>query len=145
MSTVNYIVVHCSDSPNNRVDRRFDSAGQINEWHKEKGWAGIGYHYVIDENGHRANGRPIFQGTKTFWQGAHVKGFNRKSIGICLVGENYFHPEQMETLRNTIDELLKIWPDARVVGHRDLDPRKTCPGFDASDWYYNNPESTDEL
>lgn len=133
--TVNYIVVHCSDSPNNRVDRRLDGAGALHRWHLEKGWSGIGYHAVIDESGVLAYGRPVFSDTKEFWEGAHVLGHNHDSIGICLIGADYFHPEQLETLRRQIDFYLTIWPDAQVVGHCNLDPNKTCPNFDVAHWY----------
>lgn len=132
---VKYIVVHCSDSPNNRVDLRLDTAGDIHRWHKKKGWDGLGYHFVIDENGNTANGRPIFPDTGEFWQGAHVKAHNHESIGICLIGKEYFHPEQLNTLRDQIDYLHTIWPEAALVGHYQLDRDKTCPNFNPQKWY----------
>ena len=135
MTGIKYIVVHCSDSPNGRADKRFDSAGAIHQWHKKRNWDGIGYHFVIDENGETANGRPIFPDTKEIWQGAHVRNHNSHSIGICLIGADYFHPEQLETLRREIDYLHSIWPEAEVVGHYQLDPKKTCPNFNVKYWY----------
>lgn len=132
---INYIVVHCSDSPNYRADRRFDTAADIHRWHKEKGWAGIGYHYVIDESGMSHNGRPVFLKAGEIWQGAHVQGYNQDSIGICLIGEDYFYPEQLDTLRKTIDTISDHFPDAKVVGHRDLDSKRSCPNFNATLWY----------
>ena len=134
---VKYIVVHCSDSPNGRLDKRFDSAGAIHMWHKQppNNFDGIGYHFVIDENGETAHGRPIFPDTKTIWPGAHVKYFNSVSIGICLIGSDYFHLEQMQTLRDEIDYLHSIWPDAELVGHYELDKKKTCPNFNVKAWY----------
>ena len=133
--TVNYIVIHCSDSPNNKVDRRLDSAGAIHKWHLERNFDGIGYHFVIDENGETASGRPIFPDTKTFWKGAHVQGHNHESIGICLIGKGYFHPWQMDALRREIDYLHTIWPEAELVGHYQLDDNKTCPNFNPLKWY----------
>ena len=130
-----HIVVHCSDSPNGRLDKRFDGAGAIHRWHREKHFDGIGYHFVIDENGEIAHGRPIFPDTKEIWPGAHVRRYNNHSIGICLIGSTDFHKEQLNQLRKQIDYLHSIWPEAAIVGHCDLDPMKTCPNFDAGHWY----------
>lgn len=133
---VNYIVVHCSDSPNMLGDSRLDTAGSLHAWHIQRGWDGIGYHYVIDEMGREEQGRPVFLGTKTFWPGAHVSGYNSVSIGICLIGKDHFHDSQLAAARKRIDSLIEIWPEAKVLGHRDLDGRKTCPNFDVAEWYY---------
>ena len=138
-----YVVVHCSESPNNRVDLRLDSAGAIHQWHKERGWSGIGYHYVIDENANIHNGRPVFKDTKTFWEGAHTLGHNHESIAICLIGNDYFYPEQLKALFNQIHELLEIWPDLLVAGHNNLDSNRTCPNFDVIDWWLNGNEIGD--
>lgn len=132
---VDYIVVHCSDSPNSLSDTRLDTAGNIHKWHLENGWDGIGYHYVIDELGEEEQGRPVFLQERGFWPGAHCRSYNKNSIGICLVGEGDFHAGQLLKLRTRINALLEVWPYARVVGHRDLDSRKTCPGFDAVHWF----------
>ena len=134
MMPLEYIVVHCSDSPNDLNDGRFDSAGAIHKWHQEKGWAGIGYSYVIDEKGAIANGRPVFPDTKEWWMGAHVRGHNHHSIGICLIGQSHFHKDQLDALRDQLDYLKAIWPEAEIVGHRDLDPKKTCPNFSVKTW-----------
>lgn len=132
---ISYLVVHCSDSPNWRTDKRNDRAGTIHRWHLERGFDGIGYHYVIDEWGGTANGRPIFPDTKTIWPGAHVRGHNDSAIGICLIGKDYFYPEQLNALRHQIDYIRSIWPNIEVLGHRDLDPAKTCPNFNVRHWY----------
>ncbi len=59
-------------------------AKEIDGWHRKKGWNGIGYHYVIRRTGKVETGRPISR------QGAHVgkprPGWNRRSIGICMIG-----------------------------------------------------------
>jgi len=124
--TINKIVVHCSDSPHGRND----GAEQIHSWHVQRGWSGIGYHYVINEHGILENGRP------QYWVGAHVEGHNKDSIGICMIGVDKFTQEQFDTLEYTIRELLKKYPGATVCGHRDLDTHgKTCPNFDVKDWW----------
>lgn len=75
--------------------------------------------------------------------GAHARGFNHLSIAICLVGgiddkgkpEANFTPEQMRELRTLLDELLARYPNAKVLGHRDLpNVNKACPSFDVRAW-----------
>lgn len=123
---INKIVVHCSDSPH-----RGDTAYDVHKWHKARGWSGIGYHYTINEKGLVENGRPHY------WRGAHVKGHNRNSLGIMLFGKDTFTEEQYISLRKLIQHLLTQYPDAEIVGHRDLDKNKTCPNFDVRKWWNN--------
>lgn len=134
MQDVKYIVIHCSDSPNSLSDKRFDTAGDIHRWHKARGFDGIGYHYVVDESGDEQAGRPVFLKEKGFWKGAHCVGHNSHSIGICLIGKKDFHGAQLNQVRQIIKRLLAVWPNAKVVGHRDVDSRKTCPNFDVGYW-----------
>jgi N-acetylmuramoyl-L-alanine amidase len=122
-SKIYKIVVHCSESPH-----RGDSAEDIHYWHKARGWDGIGYHYVIREDGKVDYGRPHY------WIGAHVHRHNLGTIGICLLGIDYFTEVQLVALRTLIMRLLEEYPDAEVVGHRDLDPNRTCPNFDVKHW-----------
>ena len=122
---INYLVVHCSDSPQGRGD----GAETIHRWHKERRWSGIGYHFVITENGGIENGRP------TYWKGAHVSGHNHESLGVCLIGEGEYTEEQYNSLRGLLRGLSRQFPNAVVVGHRDLDDRKECPMFDVEAWW----------
>lgn len=115
------IVVHCSDSPHGRGD----DAQAIHRWHTERGWSGIGYHWVICEDGELQQGRPWY------WQGAHVRGHNSLSLGICLIGRGDFTGEQIHTLRELYKDLCRRWPQAKWFNHYDLDSGKTCPNFDA--------------
>ena len=124
------IVVHCSASPQGRGD----DASDIHRWHREKGWDGIGYHYVILEDGMGQVGRPLY------WVGAHVANYNDTSIGICLIGEGGDATEaQLGMLESLITGLLVDYPDANPMGHCDLDPvhKAHCPGFNVADWYAN--------
>jgi hypothetical protein len=123
MPDIRYIVIHCSDSP----QWRGDDAETIHRWHLEKGWDGIGYHYVITEIGDVQNGRP------EYWTGSHVKGQNTGKLGICLIGDKTFTPKQMEALKALLNRLNKEYPEAIICGHRDLDPSRTCPNFDVRD------------
>jgi N-acetyl-anhydromuramyl-L-alanine amidase AmpD len=122
---VKYIVVHCSDSPQGRGD----NAETIHLWHIQKGWDGIGYHRVILEDGTVENGRPLY------WVGSHARGNNSKSVGVCLIGDGIYTPQQWHALRELIFKLLTRFPGAAVVGHNDLDSGKTCPKFDVKAWW----------
>ena len=119
MREINRIIVHCSDSPND-VDVTVDD---IREWHKERGWSDIGYHYVIYRNGNLLCGRPVHK------VGAHCKGYNHDSIGICLIGRSDFTDEQFNKLRWFISNMKHIFGDLDVKGHRDFNSNKTCPNF----------------
>lgn len=124
------IVIHCSDSPPGRGD----NAETIHRWHLSRGWDGIGYHYVIDEDGTVEAGRPHF------WRGSHVRGHNAKSLGICLIGrgKDDFTMAQMGALRELVKDLRRQHQCETVCGHRDLDENKTCPGFDVAAWWDRN-------
>lgn len=125
MRPINWIVIHCSATPNGKEFH----ASDIDKWHKEKGWAGIGYHYVIPIDGRLELGRPVEQ------VGAHVQGHNSDSIGICMIGTDDFTGFQWETLKSWVLELKKLFPAAAVCGHRDFEGvHKTCPGFDVKTW-----------
>jgi N-acetylmuramoyl-L-alanine amidase len=101
----------------------------------ENGWSGIGYHYVIQEDGTLEHGRP------EYWVGAHCLWHNETTIGICLIGMGGDATEsQLLTLRDIIRTQLHLrYPNAQVVGHCDLDPtnKPDCPGFDVKGWYYD--------
>lgn len=95
----------------------------------------IGYHFVIYSTGAIATGRHLEE------IGAHAKGFNSKSIGICLLGTDKFYREQWDALRDNISLLTQKnhYPSARIVGHRDLpNVHKECPGFNVADWLVND-------
>jgi N-acetyl-anhydromuramyl-L-alanine amidase AmpD len=139
-----YIVIHCAATP-----AKMDiGAKEISEWHKARGFSEIGYHFVIRRDGSRETGRNINA------VGAHVVGYNHKSVGICLVGgmdrdnkkpENNFTKEQFATLNLTLKELHDEFPRAVIVGHRDLDAGKACPSFSVSEYMDNLPELAPEV
>lgn len=123
MRTINRIIIHCAATPNGK----HFTAADIDKWHKARGWRGIGYHYVITLDGQLEAGRPVEE------VGAHVKGMNKDSIGICLIGTDLFTPAQIATLRETIQGLITRFPMASVNGHNEFSNKK-CPGFDVQDW-----------
>jgi len=120
---VKEIIIHCTDSPNGRDDRAED----VHRWHLEKGWSGIGYHYLICIDGEIENGRP------EFWQGAHTHKHNKGSVGVCLVGTDDYSFPQWVALDELVMYLEKKYPEARVMGHNEVS-RKKCPGFSVQEW-----------
>jgi N-acetylmuramoyl-L-alanine amidase len=133
MREIKKIILHCSDSD-------FGSASLIRKWHvKERGWDDIGYHYVIT-NGVQASMYPyvleddgvIQEGRPVEISGAHVKGQNSHSIGICLIGKHHFTARQLyDSLPTLLQILLPTYGLTfdNVYGHNEFNPEKTCPNF----------------
>ena len=127
---VRYIVVHCAAT---EADPTI-GADVIRQWHLQKGWLDIGYHWVIRTDGSIEDGRPHDR------PGAHARGFNHISLGICLVGGkggvNNFTDDQFDALAGLVKGLKVGNPDAEVIGHRDLpNVNKLCPSFDVRTWW----------
>ncbi len=146
MRTINLIVLHCSAT---RVDRRY-TFRQCRQDHRARGWKDIGYHYYVTRDGQVHEGRPLWK------VGAHCRGHNQHSIGICYEGglnllsepADTRTPTQREALRALLTRLHEQFPSAVIMGHRDLsrdrnaDGRVTpdewekhCPCFDAIPTY----------
>jgi N-acetylmuramoyl-L-alanine amidase len=119
MRKINKIILHCSAS-----DARHQTAKMVNEWHKKRGWKKIGYHYFIGPDGKLEKGRKLEE------IGAHCKGENSNSIGICLAGNMRFRPCQFGTLKRLLRELKPKFPKATVHGHNEFTINKLCPVFD---------------
>lgn len=133
MRQINDLVVHCSAT----AEGRDFSAADIDRWHRERGWSGIGYHFVIRLDGTLEPGRPLQT------PGAHVAGHNARSIGICLIGgidakgksKNTFTEAQMRSLVTLLKDLRARYPATRILGHRDYPGvAKDCPCFDVRAW-----------
>lgn len=129
MRKINEIIVHCAAT---REGRDF-TVEDITRWHKARGFATIGYHYVIYRDGSIHEGRPLEQ------IGAHCVGHNKHSIGICYIGgcasdgktpKDTRTPEQKEALLALLRRLKARFPNASIHGHRDF-AAKACPSFDA--------------
>ena len=122
------IIIHCSATPNGR----YHTAEDIHRWHvNDNSWSGIGYHYVIRTDGVSQKGRP------EYWEGAHAKGHNKDSIGICLIGTDEFSDGQWIALKHYIGMFLVKYPGVKVMGHNQVS-NKTCPGFDVQKWMVEN-------
>ena len=128
-NNIKYLIVHCSDTG----DKKFINASDIHKMHIDFGWDGIGYHKVILRSGEIENGRP------EYWIGAHVKGLNKISLGVCLVGSSNFTKKQYLSLKKVLLHWRKKYPDAKILGHSDsVDTHKTCPNFDVKLWCKEN-------
>lgn len=143
---IDYLVVHCTATR----EGQHITVDDIRRWHTSKGWSDIGYHYVIYLDGSIHEGRPVTRA------GAHVRGFNKNSIGITYVGgvgqnlapKDTRTPEQKQALLSLLRELKCLYPGAKICGHRDFSPdknnngiiepfewMKACPSFDAKGEY----------
>jgi len=149
---IDTLIIHCAATPNGRPF----TAQDIDRWHGERGfrrhpdarigagrWHGkgpharalghIGYHYVIRVNGAVEVGRRLSE------TGAHAKGWNRRAIGLCLIGTDAFTIAQWEALAAHVEATRRERAKAalaalRVIGHREVAPHKRCPGFDVQAW-----------
>lgn len=132
MRNINKIIVHCTAT---KEGKAFNVA-DITRWHKQRGFATIGYHWVVLLDG------TIQQGRAEMTMGAHCKGHNANSIGICYIGgldengnsKDTRTPEQKKALLELLKRLKKDYPNATIHGHREF-ANKDCPCFDAKNEY----------
>jgi hypothetical protein len=138
MRKIRKLIVHCSATQEGKEI----SVNTIKKWHLKRGWRDIGYHFVIDLKGNVEEGRPIEM------TGAHTKGENFDSIGICYIGgveknrdengewvaKDTRTPEQKEALEDLLCRLKGLYSKAVVYGHNDFSS-KACPCFNAKQEY----------
>jgi N-acetylmuramoyl-L-alanine amidase len=126
------IIVHCSATPQGRDV----SAADIDRWHRQRGFACIGYHYVVRLDGSVETGRCESK------IGAHCLGHNANSIGVCYIGgcDANMNPKDTRTAaqKSALTSLLRTlrnrYPKAKIHAHRDF-AAKACPSFDATAEY----------
>ena len=127
------LIVHCSATPEGK-DYSVDT---IRQWHLQRGFSDIGYHYVIYRDG------SIHIGRDESIIGAHCTGHNTNSIGVCYIGgcasdgktpKDTRTTEQKQSLVKLLKELKTKYPQASIHGHRDF-ANKACPSFDATKEY----------
>lgn len=142
MNTIKYIVIHCSATRSNMTYTSL----QLDRDHRARGFRSAGYHFYIRRNGDTEALRPTTE------PAAHAKGYNHCSIGVCYEGgldaaakpADTRTPQQKTALRRLLMELRNLYPQASIVGHRDLsydrnydgsitpdEWMKACPCFDA--------------
>lgn len=133
---IDTIIIHCSGS-------NYGTASLIRDWHVDgNGWEDIGYHYVIRncyplyENYYFNKPVPkyggfIESGRSLESVGAHCRQYNKKSIGICLIGSDIFSETQIENLIKLIRQLKHNIPTIKhIKGHCEYTSSKTCPNLD---------------
>lgn len=127
------IIVHCSATP----EGKDFTVAQIKQWHLQRGFSDIGYHYVIYRDGSVHTGRPESV------SGAHCTGHNTISIGVCYIGgcatngttpKDTRTPAQKVALVKLLKELKAKYPKATIHSHKDY-ANKACPSFDATKEY----------
>lgn len=143
MREIKEIILHCSatkQSQNITVD-------DIRKWHiKDNGWSDVGYHYIIELDGSISNGRPVEIA------GAHCKGRNQNSIGICYIGglsedgepKNTLNEEQKESLFQLVKDLLDEYnlKVSDIHCHNEY-ANKACPSF-GIDWFRSEFDKWDK-
>lgn len=138
MRKVDLIVVHCSAT---RQDKDF-TEHDLEVCHRRRGFNGTGYHFYIRKNGDIKTTRSLE------WIGAHAKGYNVGSIGVCYEGgldgngrpKNTMTCWQQHSLRVLIAALRMDYPGCRVCGHRDLSPDRNGNGeIEPEEWVKECP------
>lgn len=132
MRRITEIILHCAATP----EGRDYTVAQIDQWHRARGFRGVGYHWVVYRDGSVHPGRPEAD------QGAHCTGHNAQSIGVCYIGgcakdgktpKDTRTTAQKAALEKLVKELLKRYPGATVHGHNEF-AAKACPSFDVKQW-----------
>jgi len=127
MRKIHSFIIHCAATkPSMDIGVK-----DIDRWHRARGWLKVGYHFVIKRDGTLEEGRNVNE------VGAHAKGHNTYSIGICLAGgideegnsEDNFTDEQKRMLCTLLYSLRIDYPNARTIGHNEISS-KECPCFD---------------
>lgn len=114
------VFIHCSAASRTNID-----AEEIDLWHRQRGWSGIGYHFFIKTDGTIEAGRNI---EKT---PAAQRFHNRHTIAICLNGlkPRDFTIAQFESLRTLCSNIVMLKPHVTFHGHCEVSA-KACPVFD---------------
>ena len=126
---IDEIVLHCSATR----EGQDISVETIRSWHVDgNGWSDIGYHAVIMLDGTVELGRPLRR------SGAHVKGRNSTTIGVCYIGgveadgktaKDTMTPAQEQAFRNYVTTMRSVLGPLTISGHNQYSS-KACPSFD---------------
>lgn len=144
-TAMKHIIVHCADTPNGV----HYTARDIDQWHAEKVTKGvlsrrharhlgynpsfpyIAYHAVGVLNGSVQSGRAFAE------IGSHCHGYNQYSLGYCLIGRDKYTWAQWIALAKWVKRQQVKYPEVKVIGHNEVNSRKSCPGFDVQAWLAN--------
>lgn len=132
MRAIIKIILHCAATP----EGKDFTVADIDRWHRQRGFDRVGYHYVVYRDGSVHPGRPEEV------IGAHCKGYNAGSIGICYIGgcaadgktpKDTRTPAQKSALERLVKDLKAKYPGATIHGHNEF-AAKACPSFDVKKW-----------
>tara|TARA_R110002020_G_scaffold388669_1_gene599378 strand:+ start:75 stop:542 length:468 start_codon:yes stop_codon:yes gene_type:complete len=147
MREIKEVILHCTATPK---DRKL-TVKEIRNWHvKGNGWADIGYHFIIHQDGKIERARNIDK------VGAHTWGNNYGSIGVAycggvekkikksldkkkpkskttIVSKDTMTKEQEDAFRNLFEMLEIMFGELKLRGHNDYNKAKDCPGFNMRD------------
>ncbi len=148
---IDKIIIHCSVS-DYATRKWFFNLHVI-----ENGWSDIGYHFLIMNSKSKPaktllklnpehDGRIVW-GRDVEIAGAHCRGDNKTSIGICLVGIDLFSARQIYSLITLIEEFKFMYPNIKLFGHYEMESGikqgKTCPNIDMN-WLRKQCRITNE-
>lgn len=140
MRKIKFIFVHCT------ATAQTASVQQILRIFKARGWKNPGYHYLVDKDGGIHGIHPEARVSNG------VKGYNSVSINVAYIGgidaQGRGIDNRTEAQKSSLVKLLRLlhqrYPEARILGHRDVSPDKNgngkvdkwerikeCPCFDA--------------
>ena len=159
MNKIDSIIIHCSATKAGVNIKAKD----IDRMHRERGFNGIGYHYVIDLDGTVEEGRKLSQvSAHCNTKGFSGQSYNKHSVGICYIGgldakgkpADTRTEAQKKALRKLVAELCDKYKILEVLGHRDTSPDldndgevesnewiKSCPCFDVASEFPNFPKA----
>lgn len=137
MSIIELLVIHCADTP----DGEPYLVDDIRKWHTDpppagNGWSKPGYHNVIEISGYVATLLPhdLDAYLTSDEQANGAIAYNDRAIHVCLIGTDRFTAPQWFSLAQFTADAERMYPRVNIVGHRDLNPKKYCPGFDVAEW-----------
>lgn len=131
--SIRYLILHCSATRSNNDY----TAEQLLRDHLARGFRTVGYHFYIRRDGTMTQHRHLLE------VGAHCRPFNRCSIGICYEGgldeqgnpADTRTPQQRERIATLLKSLRRLFPNAKVRGHREMPGvKKDCPCFDCEEY-----------
>ena len=147
MARMKYLVLHCTATP----EHRDVSAADIRHWHCDppskggRGWKQVGYTDLIHLDGtvERLVGNNE-DAEVDLWEVTNgAAGFNSVSRHVVYAGglakdgktaKDTRTPAQLEAMTAYVRDFHRRFPQIRIVGHRELNPKKACPSFDVQKW-----------
>lgn len=149
MRRIERIFVHCTAGPQTQTVETIKKY-----WKTVKKWNNPGYHYIIKPDGEIVPLQPEDKPSNG------VQGYNSTSINVCYIGGvdrqgravDNRTDAQKASLIAILKELHSRYPDAEIMGHRDIwgsdrsKWKKECPCFNAKEEYAHlfDPEPIEE-